>query len=45
MEYNTERNHLEIKEYGRYIQKMVDHVLTFEDKKKRQEQAEYIVDL
>jgi hypothetical protein len=45
MEYNTERNHLEIREYGRYIQKMVDHILTIEDKKKRQQQAEYIVDL
>ena len=39
MEYNTTRNHLEMKEYGRHIQKMVDHVLTIEDKERRQRQA------
>ena len=27
MEYNTTRNHLEMREYGRHIQKMIDHLL------------------
>jgi hypothetical protein len=28
MEYNTTRNHLIMREYGRHIQKMVEYVLT-----------------
>jgi hypothetical protein len=45
MEYNTIRNHLIIREYGRHIQKMVDHILTIEDRKKRQEQANLVIEL
>lgn len=45
MEYNTTRNHLSIREYGRHIQKMVDHILTIEDRKKRQEQAHVVIEL
>jgi hypothetical protein len=45
MEYNTTRNHLIIREYGRHIQKMVDHILTIEDRKKRQEQANLVIEL
>jgi hypothetical protein len=45
MEYNTARNHLTIREYGRHIQKMVNHVLTIEDRNKRQQQAEVIIEL
>jgi uncharacterized membrane protein YgcG len=45
MEYNTTRNHLSIREYGRHIQKMVDHILTIEDKQKRQEQAHVVIEL
>jgi hypothetical protein len=45
MEYNTTRNHLIIREYGRHIQKMVDHILTIEDKEKRQEQAHVAIEL
>ncbi|MDB5190904.1 MAG: hypothetical protein JWQ96_467 [Segetibacter sp.] len=45
MEYNTERNHLTMKEYGRHIQKMVDHVLTIEDKDRRQQQALTVIEL
>jgi len=45
MEYNTTRNHLGIREYGRHIQKMVDYILTIEDKKKRQEQAQVVIEL
>lgn len=45
MEYNTARNHLVIKEYGRHIQKMVDHILTIEDREKRQAQAMGVIEL
>ncbi len=45
MEYNTNRNHLIIREYGRHIQKMVDHILTIENRKKRQEQANLVIEL
>jgi hypothetical protein len=36
MEYNTTRNYLTMREYGRHIQKMVEHLLTIEDKDRRQ---------
>lgn len=45
MEYNTNRNHLTIREYGRHIQKMVEHLLTIEDKKERQQQAQVVIEL
>lgn len=45
MEYNTARPHLSMKEYGRHIQKMVDYLLTIEDKEKRQEQAGVLIEL
>jgi hypothetical protein len=45
MEYNTGRNHLVIREYGRHIQKMVDHILTIEDRDRRQKQASVVIEL
>ncbi len=45
MEYNTTRNHLEIREYGRHIQKMVEYVLTLEDREKRQKNAYALIEL
>lgn len=45
MEYNTERNHLGMKEYGRHVQKMVEYLLTIEDKEKRQQQALSVIEL
>ena len=45
MEYNTTRNHLTMKEYGRHIQKMVEYVLTLEDKEKRQRNAMALIEL
>ncbi len=45
MEYNTTRNHLIIKEYGRHIQKMVEYVITIEDKEKRQKNAYALIEL
>lgn len=45
MEYNTTRSHLIMKEYGRHIQKMVDYLLTIEDKEKRQKNAMTLIEL
>jgi hypothetical protein len=45
MEYNTTRNHLEIREYGHHIQKMVEYVLTLEDREKRQKNAYALIEL
>lgn len=45
MEYNTQRPPMAIKEYGRHIQKMVDYLMTIEDKAKRQEQAGVLIEL
>lgn len=45
MEYNTTRNHLTMKEYGRHIQKMVEHVLTIEDSERRQRNAQVLIEL
>lgn len=45
MEYNTTRNYLTIREYGRHIQKMVEYVMTIEDREKRQRNAESLIEL
>jgi hypothetical protein len=45
MEYNTERNHLVIQEYGRNVQKMVEYLLTIEDREKRQRNTEVVIEL
>lgn len=45
MEYNTTRNHLIMKEYGRHIQKMVEFLLTIEDKEERQRNAYAVIEL
>jgi hypothetical protein len=45
MEYNTTRNHLTMREYGRHIQKMVEYVLTLEDREKRQRNAMALIEL
>ncbi|MBX2828271.1 MAG: DUF4290 domain-containing protein [Flavobacteriaceae bacterium] len=43
LEYNTERQHLIIPEYGRHIQKMVDHAISLEDKEARNKCAKSII--
>jgi hypothetical protein len=43
MEYNSQRNHLVILEYGRMIQKMVEHACTIEDRDKRTQSAKSII--
>ncbi len=45
MEYNTGRNYLSMREYGRHIQKMVEYVLSIEDREKRQQQAQVLIEL
>ncbi len=43
MEYNSGRNHMVIPEYGRNIQKMIEHVVTIEDREERNRAARAIV--
>lgn len=43
IEYNTERPHLIIPEYGRHIQKMVDHAILIEDKEERNKCVKSII--
>ncbi len=45
MEYNTTRNHLTMREYGRHIQKMVEHLLSIEDRDRRQANAYAVIEL
>ena len=45
MEYNTTRNHLIMREYGRHIQKMVEYLLSIEDKEERQRNAYAAIEL
>lgn len=43
MEYNTNQKSLPLPEYGRSVQKMVDHALTIKDRSERQRCAQTIV--
>ncbi|MFN8244211.1 MAG: DUF4290 domain-containing protein [Ferruginibacter sp.] len=45
MEYNTTRNHLIMKEYGRHIQKMIEYLVTVENKEERQANAYAVIEL
>ncbi|NSL89703.1 DUF4290 domain-containing protein [Chitinophaga solisilvae] len=45
MEYNTTRNYLIMKEYGRNIQKMVEFLVTIEDDDERQRNAMAVIEL
>lgn len=45
LEYNGERPHLIIPEYGRHIQKLVDHCVALEDVEERNTMAKAIVDV
>ncbi len=42
-DYNTQRNRLVLPEYGRNIQRMVEHILTVEDKEERNRLAKAII--
>ena len=43
MEYNTEREHLIIPEYGRHVQRMINHATSLSDKAKQQECVDAII--
>jgi hypothetical protein len=43
LEYNTEREHLIIPEYGRHIQKMVNQAIAMEDRQERNKCAQSII--
>ena len=45
LEYNSEREPLRIPEYGRHIQKLVNHCMTLEDREERNKMARAIVDV
>ncbi|PLX04506.1 MAG: DUF4290 domain-containing protein [Marinilabiliales bacterium] len=43
MDYNTSRKKLVLPEYGRNIQKMVNYLLTIEDREKRNKEAKAVI--
>src|SRR6195952_2300566 len=45
MEYNTTRNHLIMREYGRHIQRMIEYLLTIEDPVVREKNAAVVIEL
>lgn len=45
MEYNTTRNHLIMREYGRHVQRMIEHLLSIEDKERRERNAQVVIEL
>lgn len=45
MEYNTSRPRMIIPEYGRNVQKMVDHLLSIENREERNRQAQNLIDI
>jgi hypothetical protein len=45
MEYNTTRNRLVMREYGRHVQKMIEHVLSIEDPERRQRNSQAVIEL
>ena len=45
MEYNTTRNELVMREYGRHIQKMVEHLLSIKDPERRQSNSQAVIEL
>jgi len=44
-EYNTQKDRLILKEYGRNVQLLVEYLKTIEDKEKRNQDAKILVDL
>jgi len=43
MQYNTKREHLTIPEYGRHVQKMINHAISIPTKKEQQECVDAII--
>jgi hypothetical protein len=42
-DYNTGRKRMVLPEYGRHVQKMIDHILTIEDREERNKAARTII--
>ncbi|MEM9894788.1 MAG: DUF4290 domain-containing protein, partial [Bacteroidota bacterium] len=45
MEYNTQRAHLKLREYGRNVQNLVAHIKSITDKEERNKKAVTLVEL
>ncbi len=45
MNYNTDRNDIEMREYGRHLQKMVDYAVNIPKREERQKVAETIIQM
>lgn len=45
MEYNTTRNQLVMREYGRHVQKMIEHLLSIDEPERRQRNAHAVIEL
>lgn len=45
MEYNTTRSKMNISEYGRNIQKMIEQIMNLEDREKRNQQAKATINV
>ncbi|MGC4035331.1 MAG: DUF4290 domain-containing protein [Chitinophagaceae bacterium] len=45
MEYNTTRNYLVMREYGRHIQRMIEHLLSIDEPERRQRNAYAVIEL
>ena len=45
MEYNTTRNELVMLEYGRHVQKMIEHLLTIDEPERRQNNSKAVIEL
>jgi len=45
MEYNTTRNQMVMREYGRHVQKMIEHLLSIEDPERRQRNSQAVIEL
>ncbi|MBB1539998.1 MAG: DUF4290 domain-containing protein, partial [Bacteroidia bacterium] len=43
MEYNTQRKPLVLPAYGRYVQQMVDYLLTIDNREERTRQARLVL--
>ena len=43
LDYNTQREKLQMPEYGRHVQKMIEYVASIPDKEKRNEQIQAVV--
>jgi len=43
LEYNSQREHLIIPEYGRYVQKLINQITAIDDREKRNKGARYVI--